>query len=216
MRENEGSQTADTAEGYRPLGKKATVAITVVSAYTACSTISAWRNIAYLAAGPPHLDQDLTGFDALYMLVFIIAAWAVIRWTDAAQDNLPALDNPPLQDRLEAVEWIIPGLNVVAPYFGVALLSKQSNPDHGLDSTEGPMLASIRPWWLLWAPAVALNVMISPSLWLMGMDSPKLDAWLTAVSGLLQVAAAPFLVHVIAATSRQQDERHRGLSNPWR
>lgn len=53
---------------------------------------------------------------------------------------------------------------MVAPYFGVAHLSRHSNPDHGFDSTEGPMLASIRPWWLLWAPAVALSVMISPIL----------------------------------------------------
>lgn len=74
MRENEEDQTVNSTETYRPLGKRAAMAMSTVSAYSACSAVSAWQNIAYLAAGPPHIEQDVTGFDALYMSVFIIAA----------------------------------------------------------------------------------------------------------------------------------------------
>ena len=53
-----------------------------------------------LGGGVP-ADVGGCGFTALYWLLFILAGWAVIRWADLAQDNLPAVEAPPLSSRCE-------------------------------------------------------------------------------------------------------------------
>ena len=116
------------------------------------------------------------GLDVLHWITFPLAAWAVIRRTDAAQDNLSSLQNPPLEDRLEWYEWCIPILNVSSPYFGIVRLSKGSNPHHNPANGEGRTLATVLPWWLLWATAVTFGELVPIGLHLAGVSSDHLDA----------------------------------------
>ena len=170
-----GAVTQAPTKEYQPLGKKA-AAVAPALTFTTCIAANTWQNIAVLTQGATHTSQELIALDALYWTTFVLAAWAVIRWADAAQDNLQSLKNPPLKDRLEWYEWCLPILNISAPYFGVAHLSRGSNPHYNPATGEGTTLASILPWWLLWASAVTTGILVPIGIHLAGASSDSLDA----------------------------------------
>ena len=140
----------------------------------------------------------------------------MIRWADAAQENVPALEAPPLSSDAEWFEWILPGLNLVSPGFAMAEVSRASNPVFDPGTGRGERLASLLPWWLFWALAQFVGWIVPMMLWFFPFGSDVLDYWLSAVGGVLALLAAPFLGHFIVATTRQQSERHRLVTDPWR
>ena len=95
-------------------------------------------------------------------------------------------------------------------------LSKKSNPSHDPDTGEGGALESIPPWAVLWGAAIAIGWLATLGIALAGIESRQLDGWMVATSGVLAISSAPFLLHIIITTSRQQAERYRGISSPWR
>ena len=98
----------------------------------------------------------------------------------------------------------------------MAKVSRSSNPVYDPGTGRGRRLGSLLPWWLLWASAQFVGWTV-PLLLVFFPGGPEaVDPWLAGVGGILALLAAPFLAHLIVATSRQQAERHRLVADPWR
>ena len=206
----------DEAPVFRPLGRRAAVALGFLGACVAAISLHTWGSFGQLARGVPVGAAGVSGFDVLYWIVFILAGWAVIRWADLAQNNLPALEAPPVSSRLEWFEWVLPGLNLVSPGFGMVEVSRSSNPVYDPGTGRGQRLGSMLPWWLLWASAQFVGWTVPLLLAFFPVGSETVDLWLAGVGGVLALLAGPFLAHFIVATSRQQSGRRRLVADPWR
>ena len=199
---------------YRPLAKATALALLGVGSYTAVMVYNTTAAASRLASGAVETETTgLTGMTLVNLLLLFLAAWTVINWTNKAQDNLPAIGAQPMDNRLEWLEWLCPGINLVYPYFGMAELSKKSAPDSA--TSRGERLATIRPWWLMWATAVATGIWLDLILYLSGHRGPLIDDTLTVVSGVLGVMSALPLTHILVTISRHQEDRHRALQNNW-
>ena len=199
----------------RPLYHLATVAILTLLANCTLTAQSVWEQVAILAAGSPY-HNPLEHLDILRLGLFAMAAWSVIRWCDAAQDNLPSLENHYLSDRLHALYWLIPVLQLFLPGMGMAALSRRSNTERDPATGEGQALASILPWAILWPLAIATGLYAPLALHFVGAGSPHAEAWLALAACLLELAALPFLLHIITDISTRQLRRHREVNDPFR
>ena len=175
---------------FRPLGKRAAVALVFLGACAAAMSVFTWRSFVHLVEGVPVDAGGVSGFDVLYWTLFILAAWAVIRWADLAQDNLPALEAPLLSSRLEWFEWVLPGLNLVSPGFGMVEVSRSSNPVYDLGTGRGRRLGSLLPWWLLWASAQFVGWTVPLLLFFFPGGSETAGLWLAGAGGVLALLAA--------------------------
>ena len=198
----------------RPLSLLAAMALFTPLANGALTAQSVWEQTALLAAASPYHDP-LDRLGVLHLVLFALAAWSVIRWCDAAQDNLPALENRTLPDRLHALYWLTPGIQVALPGLGIAALSRHSNPEHDPATGEGPALATVLPWAIL-ARSHSHRPVRAAGLVLIRRGKPPRRDLADPGGSLLELAALPFLLHIIAETSAQQLRRHRDVNKPYR
>ena len=199
---------------YSPLNRRAAIAILAVMGHTVLIGAATWASAQALLTGGPYESGDFDGIDALYVIVLIAAAWAVIRWADRAQDNLEALESPPMTDRLGWEDWLLPGMNLVSPLFGMREISKKSNPVHNAPDGRGEALGSITPWGLLWATHIGVGWLTVICLMLLEVYTAYMGDWLTCVAGTAGVIAGLMLTHIIVTTSRQQERTAQSGKRP--
>lgn len=153
--------------------------------------------------------DQLVAFGAIVELVaFLVAAALFLRWQACAHRNLEALGAGPQKVGAGIIAWLIPVMNLVAPWRIVVSLWRAGEPGR---STPRLFVA----WWVGWVVAVVAVV----AAWtLLGeaadvAERQRIDT-LRAVATGLSALAAGLAIAVVSRTTARQEERAADTDAP--
>lgn len=146
--------------------------------------------------------DQLVAFGAIVELVaFLVAAALFLRWQARAHRNLEALGAGPQRVGAGIIVWLIPVVNLVAPWRIVLSLWRAGEPGRS-----APRLFAA--WWVGWVVAVVAVV----AAWtLLGeaadvAERQRIDTLRAVATGLSAVAAG-LAIAVVSRTTVRQEQR---------
>jgi hypothetical protein len=171
-----------------------------------------WRAVAGLDELRPLLATHVDQFRVLRLVqagLWLVTAWAFIRWVDRAHRNLPAVGVTDLPDaRGLPAAFLLPGPNLIRPVAVLGRLWNASDPRHpaGAAWRQAPTPARVVWWWALLVAALTTDVTARALAFRSG---GPLDFGLAmrvlVVAQLLAVAAAIVGIAVVLGVDRRQE-----------